>query len=57
MSAQITTNKTVNFQLGGLHSLAPTNNLTIKLDDLLKLVTLFREADFSKTNGVFQVEE
>ena len=45
MSAEITTNKTVNFQLGGLHSLAPTNSFTIKLDDLLKIATLFRESN------------
>ena len=45
MSAEITTNKTVSFQLGGLHSTAPTNSISIKLDDLLKIATLFREID------------
>ena len=45
MSAEITSNKTVNFQLGGLHSTAPTNSISIKLDDLLKIATLFREID------------
>ena len=45
MSAEITSNKTVNFQLGGLHSIAPTNSISIKLDDLLKIATLFREID------------
>ena len=45
MSAEITSNKTVSFQLGGLHSTAPTNSISIKLDDLLKIATLFREID------------
>ena len=45
MSAEITTNKTVNFNLGGLHSSTPTNSISIKLDDLLKIATLFREID------------
>ena len=45
MSAEITTNKTVSFQLGGLHSTAPTNSISIKLDDLLKIASLLREAD------------
>lgn len=45
MSAEITSNKTVNFKLGGLHSSTPTNSISIKLDDLLKIATLFREID------------
>ena len=45
MSAELTTNKTVKFQLGGLHSIAPTNSISIKLEDLLKIATLFREID------------
>ena len=44
MSAEITTNKTVNFQLGGLHSIAPTNVVSIKLEDLLKIASLFRDS-------------
>ena len=28
MSAELTTNKTVKFQLGGLHSIAPTNSVS-----------------------------
>ena len=52
MSAEITTNKTVNFQLGGLHSNIATNWFTIKLEDLLKIVSLFREA----TNDVIVLE-
>lgn len=47
MSAEITTNKTVSFQLGGLHSYA-TNSVTIKIDDLLKTIQLLRES----TNNV-----
>ena len=42
MSAEITTNKTVKFSLGGLHSYS-TNNIAIKLEDLLKISQLFRE--------------
>lgn len=54
MSAEITSNKTVNFKLGGLHSSTPTNSISIKLDDLLKIATLFREIDagaLSTTNS------
>ena len=36
MSAEITTNKTVNFQLGGLHSYS-TNSVTLKLEDIVKI--------------------
>ena len=56
MSAEITTNKTVNFQLGGLHSIAPTNSISIKLDDLLKMATLFRESQVAGTNEISIVE-
>lgn len=52
MSAEITTNKTVNFQLGGLHSNVATNGFTIRLEDLLKIASLFREA----TNDVIVLE-
>lgn len=50
MSAELTTNKTVKFQLGGLHSIAPTNSISIKLEDLLKIATLFRESSCVGTN-------
>lgn len=56
MSAEITTNKTVNFQLGGLHSIAPTNSISIKLDDLLKMATFFRESQVAGTNEISIVE-
>lgn len=47
MSAEINTNKTVCFQLGGLHSMTPTNAVSIKLEDLINIVKLFREVDGS----------
>ena len=47
MSAEINTNKTVCFQLGGLHSISPTNAVSIKLEDLINIVKLFREVDGS----------
>ena len=50
MSAEISTNKTVSFQLGGLHSTTPTNSISVKLDDLLKIANLFREVDGLTTN-------
>lgn len=56
MSAELTTNKTVKFQLGGLHSIAPTNSISIKLDDLLKIATLFRESQVAGTNEISIVE-
>ena len=56
MSAEITTNKTVNFQLGGLHSIAPTNSISIKLEDLLKIATLFRESQGGVSNEISNVE-
>jgi hypothetical protein len=52
MSAELTTNKTVKFQLGGLHSISPTNSISIKLNDLIKIASLFRES----TNDVSIVE-
>lgn len=56
MSAEIATNKTVNFQLGGLHSIAPTNSISIRLDDLLKIATLFRESPCVGTNDLPIIE-
>lgn len=56
MSAELTTNKTVKFQLGGLHSIAPTNSISIKLDDLLKIATLFRESPCVGTNDLPIIE-
>lgn len=59
MQAEITSNKTVNFKLGGFHSTAPTNSISIKLDDLLKIANLLREVDdsgvLSTTNSTSEV--
>ena len=52
MSAEITTNKTVSFALGGLHSNSPTNNLQIKLEDIVNLFKLVRDS----TNEVIIID-
>ena len=52
MSAEITTNKTVNFHLGGLHSNSPTNNLQIKFEDIVNLFKLVRDS----TNDVIIID-
>lgn len=58
ITAEITTNRTVNFHLGGLRSIAPTNSISIRLEDLLKIAGMFREVDggLVLTNGVSIVE-
>ena len=53
MSAEINTNKTVNFQMGGLHSNVATNGFVIKLEDLLKISQLFRDT----TNDVIIIDK
>ena len=52
MSAEITTNKTVNFHLGGYHSSSITN-LSVNLEDLLKMSKILRESEKGdgKANG------
>ncbi len=57
MSAELTTNKTVKFQLGGFHSIAPTNSISIRLEDLLKIATLFRESACVATNDLLPIIE
>ena len=52
MSAEITTNKTVNFSLGGLHSNSPTNNFQIKFEDIVNLFKLVRDS----TNDVIIID-
>ena len=52
MQAEISTNKTVSFQLGGLHSNSPTNNFQIKVEDLVSIFKLFRES----TNDVIIID-
>ena len=56
MQVDINTNKTVNFQLGGLHSNAATNGFAIKLDDLLKITQLFREGKTNEATQVMQAQ-
>ena len=58
MSAEITSNKTVNFHLGGLRSIAPTNSISIRLEDLLKIAGMFREVNggLVLTNGASIIE-
>ncbi len=43
MSAEICSNKTVKFNLGGLHSSSPTNAISIKLNELLSLLKYVKE--------------
>lgn len=52
MSAEITTNKTVNFQLGGLHSNSPTNSFQIKFEDIVNLFKMVRDS----TNDVIIID-
>lgn len=47
MSAEIATNRTVKFTLGGLHSYT-TNNVTVRLEDLVNILKVFRDS----TNSV-----
>ena len=52
MRAEITTNRTVVFSLGGLHSTTYTNSIIFKVEDLFKLASHFREC--SSTNEVIE---
>ena len=53
MQAEINTNKTVKFTLGGLHSSSPTNSIMIKIEDLISVMKMFREIeDAGNTNDV-----
>lgn len=52
MQAEISTNKTVSFQLGGLHSNSPTNNFQIKFEDIVNLFKLVRDS----TNDVIIID-
>lgn len=56
MSAEIHTNRTVSFNIGGLHS-HYTNSVSLKLDDLLKVVQLFRESGIASTNIVVELPD
>lgn len=52
MRAEITTNRTVVFSLGGLHSTTYTNSIIFRVEDLFKLASYFREC--SSTNEVIE---
>ena len=52
MSAELATNKTVKFSLGGLHSYS-TNSISINLDQMVNILKLFRES----TNGIDSIEQ
>ena len=56
MSAEITTNKTVNFSFGGLHSSSPTNSLHVKLEDIVNLFKLARGSTNETTSGVSEFQ-
>ena len=43
MQAELTTNKTVKFSLGGLHSYS-TNSISINLDQMVNILKMFRES-------------
>lgn len=51
MSAEISTNKTVTFSLGGLHSYS-TNNVVVRVEDLVNILKVFRDV----TNQIDAVE-
>ena len=54
MSAEINSNKTVSFTLGGLHSTSPTNAINIKFDELLSLLKYVKEVQ--ETNDDIDVK-
>lgn len=54
MTAELTTNKTVRFTLGGYSSNVITNSVRIKVDDMFKIANLLRE---SNTNGVIIIDK
>ncbi len=43
MSAEITTNRTVMFNLGGLHSHSSTNSVVVRVEDIVNILKVFRE--------------
>lgn len=55
MTAELTTNKTVKFTLGGFNSTMVTNSLNIKMDDMFKLMKLFREVS-NVTNDIIVID-
>ena len=55
MTAELTTNKTVKFTLGGFNSTMVTNSLNIKMDDMFKIIKLFREVN-NVTNDIIVID-
>ena len=51
LQAEISTNKTVKFSLGGLHSTSITNSFQIKVEDLLNFIKTIR-ATTNDVDGV-----
>lgn len=57
MGVELTTNKTVKFTLGGFNSTIVTNSLNIKLDDMFKLLKLFRDVNSNiTTNDIIVID-
>lgn len=53
LSAEICSNKTVSFQLGGLHSHSSTNGIiAIRLEDLIRVSNLFKKNGISSNDVV-----
>ena len=57
MTAELTTNKTVKFTLGGFNSTIVTNSLNIKLDDMFKILKFFRDVNSNiTTNDIIVID-
>ena len=57
MGVELSTNKTVKFTLGGFNSTIVTNSLNIKLDDMFKMLKLFRDVNNITNEIQFIVDE
>lgn len=57
MTAELTTNKTVKFTIDGFNSTVITNSLNIKLDDMFKMLKLFRDVNNITNEIQFIVDE
>lgn len=57
MNVELTTNKTVKFTLGGFNSTIVTNSLNIRLDDMFKILKLFRDVNSNiTTNDIIVID-
>ena len=56
MGVELATNKTVKFTLGGFNSTIVTNSLNIRLDDVFKLLKLFRDVNGTTTNDIIVID-